>query len=146
MSARSSTRSGSGSNTRSTIGYVVFAHGSSIESANDAVRAVAAEMARRGEYEAVEAAFLEGGKPDLAGAVEILAGCGLTRVVVIPYFLTLGLHLQRDLPHRVEQIRAAHPEIEIEVTAPLDGHPAMVDALLARARGSQREPHASKAD
>jgi sirohydrochlorin ferrochelatase len=134
------------SRTHLSIGYVVFAHGSSIESANDAVRAVAAEMARRGEYEAVEAAFLEGGKPDLAGAVEILAGCGLIRVVVIPYFLTLGLHLQRDLPHLVEQIRAAHPEIEIEVTAPLDGHPAMVDALLARARESRKEPHASKAD
>lgn len=131
---------------RSNIGYVVFAHGSSIESANDAVRAVAAEMARRGKYEAVEAAFLEGGRPDLAGAVAILAGCGLARVVVIPYFLTLGLHLRRDLPHLVEQIRAEHPEIEIEVTAPLDGHPGMVDALLARARESRKEPHASKTD
>lgn len=130
----------------SNIGYVVFAHGSSVESANDAVRAVAAEMARRGEYEAVEAAFLEGGKPDLAGAVEILAGCGLTHVVVIPYFLTLGLHLQRDLPRLVGQIRAAHPAIEIEVTAPLDGHPAMVEALLARARGSRKESHASETD
>ncbi len=134
------------SNTPSNVGYVVFAHGSSIESANEAVRTVAAEMARRGEYEAVEAAFLEGGKPDLAGAVEILAGCGLTRIVVIPYFLTLGLHLQRDLPNLVEQIRGTHPEIEIEVTAPLDGHPAMVDALVARARESRKEPHASKAD
>lgn len=138
MSARSSTRSN--------IGYVVFAHGSSIESANDAVRAVAAEMARRGKYEAVEAAFLEGGQPDLAGAVEILAGCGLARVVVIPYFLTLGLHLQRDLPHLVEQIRAAHPEIEIKVTAPLDGLPAMVDALLARAREARKKSHASQTD
>jgi sirohydrochlorin ferrochelatase len=131
---------------RSGIGYVVFAHGSSIESANDAVRAVAGEMARRGKYEAVEAAFLEGGRPDLAGAVEILAGCGLARVVVIPYFLTLGLHLQRDLPHLVEQIGAAHPEIEIEVTAPLDGHPAMVEALLARARESRNKSHASQTD
>jgi sirohydrochlorin ferrochelatase len=132
--------------TRSSIGFVVFAHGSSVESANDAVRAVAAEMARRGRFEAVEAAFLEGGQPDLAGAVEILAGCGLNRVVVIPYFLTLGLHLQRDLPRLLEQIRAAHPEIEVQVTAPLDGHPAMVDALLARARESRKKSHASQTD
>jgi len=103
-------------------------------------------MARRGEYEAVEAAFLEGGKPDLAGAVEILAGRGFTQVVVIPYFLTLGLHLQRDLPRLVEQIRAVHPAIEMVVTAPLDGHPAMVDALLARARESRKDPHASQTD
>jgi sirohydrochlorin ferrochelatase len=114
-------------------GYVVFAHGSSIASANDAVRAVAADLAKRGGLEAVEAAFLEGGKPDLAGAVDAL-GARVSRVVVIPYFLTLGLHLQRDLPRLVEAVRRAHPGLTIEVTPPLDGHPAMADVLLARAR------------
>ena len=47
-------------------GYVVFAHGSSVESANEAVRVVTAQLRERGGYEAVEAAFLEGGKPDFA--------------------------------------------------------------------------------
>jgi sirohydrochlorin ferrochelatase len=114
-------------------GYVVFAHGSSIESANQAVRTVAAEFARRGGFEIVEAAFLEGGKPDLAGALEAMAG-KVSRVVVVPYFLTLGLHLQRDLPRLIDQVKQAHPGLAIEVAAPLDQHPAMVDALLDRAR------------
>ena len=114
-------------------GYIVFAHGSSVESANDAVRAVAAELARRGELGEVEAAFLEGGKPDLAEAVDALAA-RVSRIVVVPYFLTLGLHLQRDLPRLVEETRRAHPEVAIEVTPPLDGHPAMAEALLDRAR------------
>jgi sirohydrochlorin ferrochelatase len=127
-------------------GYIVFAHGSSIESANDAVRAVAGEMARRGGYEAVETAFLEGGTPDLRGAVDVLAGCGITQIIVIPYFLTLGLHLQRDLPRLVEEIRGVHPGIEVQVAPPLDGHPAMLDALLGRAREATQTPHASKID
>jgi sirohydrochlorin ferrochelatase len=113
-------------------GYIVFAHGSSVESANEAVRAVAAEMARRGGLETVIAAFLEGGKPDLQSAVESLAG-RVSRIVVVPYFLTLGLHLQRDLPKLIAAAREAHPGVEIEVTPPLDGHPAMPDVLLARA-------------
>ena len=113
-------------------GYVVFAHGSSVESANEAVRAVALEMARRGGL-VVEAAFLEGGQPDLNGAVAGMAG-KVSRVVVIPYFLTLGLHLQRDLPRLVDEARRANPGLTIAVTPPLDGHPAMVDVLLARAR------------
>ena len=119
--------------------YIVFAHGSSIESANEAVRVVAAEMARRGDYPIVEAAFLEGGKPDLAAAVDTAIAHGAERVIVVPYFLTLGLHLQRDLPKLVDQARARHPELEIEVTPPLDGHPAMVEALLGRARDAA--PH-----
>ena len=113
--------------------YIVFAHGSSIESANQAVRDVAAEMARRGGLEIVEAAFLEGGQPNLAAALNAVAERA-TRVVVVPYFLTLGLHLQRDLPRLIQQVQAAHPGLVIEVTAPLDQHPGMVDALLDRAR------------
>lgn len=122
-----------------TTGYIVFAHGSSIESANDAVRTVAAEMARRGALEIVEAAFLEGGKPTLAGALGAMAD-RVSHVVVVPYFLTLGLHLQRDLPKLIGEVQRAHPRLRIDVAAPLDQHPAMVDALLDRARESECKP------
>jgi sirohydrochlorin ferrochelatase len=115
------------------LGYIIFAHGSSVASANDAVRAVAAEFARRGRHSAVEAAFLEGGRPDLMGAVARLAERGILNLLVIPYFLTLGTHLQRDLPKLVDAARAAHPNVQIEVTPPLDGHPALLDALADRA-------------
>ena len=66
-------------------------------------------------------------------AVESLRGRGVESVIVIPYFLTLGLHLQRDLPRLIREIESAHPGLSIEVTPPLDGHPAMIDALLDRA-------------
>jgi sirohydrochlorin ferrochelatase len=115
-------------------GYIVFAHGSSVESANEAVRSVARELAHAGGYGQVIAAFLEGGRPDLASAAGELAAQGVSRIVVIPYFLTLGLHLQRDLPRLIGDVRRQHPGLEIEVTPPLDGHPAMIEALLDRSR------------
>ena len=127
-------------------GYILFAHGSSVESANEAVRAVAADLARHGGYAVVETAFLEGGTPDLRAAVDVLAGCGITDIIVIPYFLTLGLHLQRDLPRLAQEIRAAHPGVDLQITPPLDGHPAMIQALLGRAREAQEKLHASKVD
>lgn len=120
-------------------GYIVFAHGSSIESANEAVRVVAAEMARRGDLEIVETAFLEGGTPSLGGALASMAD-RVSHVVVVPYFLTLGLHLQRDLPRLVEEVKRAHPGVRIDVAPPLDQHPAMVDALLDRARETSCKP------
>jgi sirohydrochlorin ferrochelatase len=117
--------------------FIVFAHGSSVESANDAVRAVADQAARRAAWDAYRTAFLGGGRPSLAEAVDDLVRNGAVRCVVIPYFLTLGLHLERDLPALVDEIRTAHPNLEIEVTAPLDGHPALLDAVLDRAKESE---------
>lgn len=114
-------------------GYIVFAHGSSIESANEAVRIVSRQAAERGGWKMFEAAFLEGGRPNLGEAAARLIAGGVSNVVVIPYFLTLGLHLQRDLPRLIDAIRQDHSSVQIRMTEPLDGHPAMVDALLDRA-------------
>ena len=113
-------------------GFVLFAHGSRVESANDAVRGVAGELSRSGGH-AVAPAFLELGKPDLAGAVDGLVAAGASCIIVIPYFLTLGTHLQRDLPKLVRDSARKHPNLEMEVTAPLDGHPALLQVLLDRA-------------
>ena len=113
-------------------GFIVFAHGSRVESANQAVRDVAAQMAASGRH-VVEAAFLELGQPDLTAATGLLIARGAKRIVVIPYFLTLGTHMQRDLPRLARDASHAHGDIEMQITSPLDGHPALVQALLDRA-------------
>ncbi len=113
-------------------GFIVFAHGSRIESANQAVRDVVSQMAASGEH-VVEAAFLELGQPDLKGATALLIARDVKRIVIIPYFLTLGTHMQRDLPRLARETSQTHGGIEILVAPPLDGHPALVQALLDRA-------------
>ena len=118
--------------------YIVFAHGSSVESANEAVREVARKAAALGGWRSSAAAFLEAGTPTLADAVSDLVALGESRFVIVPYFLTMGLHLKRDLPRLIGDIKAHHPAIEIEVTEPLDGHPAMEAALVDRANTCAR--------
>lgn len=115
-------------------GVVFFAHGSPIESANEAVRQVARDAAAQGGFDLYSAAFLESGVPDLPAAVGALRDQGASRVVVVPYFLTLGLHLQRDLPRIVAGLAGIYTDIEIVCTAPLDGHPALAGILAERAR------------
>ncbi len=117
-------------------GFIVFAHGSRVESANQAVRDVAAQMAASGQH-VVEPAFLEIGQPDLTAATGLLIARGARRIVVIPYFLTLGTHMQRDLPRLALHASHAHGDVEMQVTSPLDGHPALVQALLDRASEAQ---------
>jgi sirohydrochlorin ferrochelatase len=122
----------------STTALILFAHGSSVESANEAVREVGRQMAQAAGW-LVEAAFLDGGTPDLPGSVAALVARGVDRVVIVPYFLTSGLHLQRDLPKLVRDVMASHQNLRVHVTPPLDGHSALVDILLDRAASALAE-------
>lgn len=117
-------------------GLVIFAHGSSVAGANESVVQVTERMAADGGYELVETAYLELAEPDLGEAVRRLVERGATRIVVIPYFLTLGIHLRRDLPRIVAGLVSIHEGIRIDVTEPLDGHPSLVGILLDRARAA----------
>ena len=114
-------------------GLIVFAHGSPLEDANTGVRELAALVAARGGFALAEAAFLDCAPPDLEAAVAGLVSRGATRIVVVPFFLTLGIHMRRDLPAIVEGIRGRHSGLEIDVSPPMEGHPALIDILLARA-------------
>ena len=118
-------------------GIVVFGHGSSVASANDAVRIVADAAAQRGGWEAHETAFLEC-SPRLGDAVAALAQRGISDILVLPYFLTLGIHLQRDLPKLVEDLARLHG-VTIRVAPPLDGHDALSGILVERAEEATRE-------
>jgi sirohydrochlorin ferrochelatase len=119
---------------------IIFAHGSSVESANEAVRLVAANVRNDGGFEMVETAFLDQGRPDLASAVASVVAQGATRIVVVPYFLTLGIHLQRDLPNIVSGLARIHKGVEIYVAPPLDGHPALSEILKERVREVLENP------
>jgi sirohydrochlorin ferrochelatase len=113
-------------------GILLFAHGSPVEDANRAVHDLAANIAKAGPYSYVRAAFLDGGRPDLPGAITQGAAAGLQRIIIIPFFLTVGLHLRRDLPKLVEAARHSHPGLKILVGQSLENHPAMPTLILSR--------------
>jgi len=67
-----------------------------------------------------------------AMAAAKLVDRGVERILVLPYFLTLGLHMERDLPRLTEDISNRYKGVEVLVGLPLEGHPALVKVLLDR--------------
>ena len=116
-------------------GIILFAHGSTVDSANDAVHAVAAELAKR-TGRPVETAFLDCAPPTMADAIAAHARNGIKQIQVIPYFLTMGIHLKRDLPRILEGLRGIYGDVTVDTSEPLDGHPALLDILVDRAKGA----------
>ena len=117
-----------------TTALLLIAHGSRHEPANDDLRRMAADLAARGEYPIVEAAFLELTAPDIPAGGASCVSKGAGRVLMIPYFLAAGVHLVRDLTAARDALRAAHPGVEFVLGAPLGPHPLLQALVLERVR------------
>jgi len=118
---------------------LLIAHGSREEQANadlfDAVR----ELRRRGRYEIVEAAFLELAEPDIdTGAVQCIAA-GAMRVILLPYFLSAGVHVSRDLEDARRRLSERHPLVQFRLAEPIGRHPLSMEVLAERARDAEQE-------
>ncbi|MGC1723305.1 MAG: CbiX/SirB N-terminal domain-containing protein [Isosphaeraceae bacterium] len=109
---------------------LLIAHGSRQQAANDDLHALAARISAQGEYPIVEACFLELAEPDIATGGSRCAARGATRVLMVPYLLSAGVHLLRDLTRAREELSRCHPGVKFRLGPPLGPHP-LLDALVA---------------
>jgi sirohydrochlorin ferrochelatase len=113
---------------------LLIAHGSRHDPANDDLRRMAADLAARGDYPIVEAAFLELAEPDISAGAAACVTRGADRVLMIPYFLSAGVHLVRDLTAARDDLIARHTGVEFVLGRPLGPHPLLQDLILHRVR------------
>lgn len=109
---------------------LLIAHGSRHEPANADLRRLAERMAEQGGYPIVEAGFLELTEPEIPEAGDRCVARGATRVLMVPYFLSMGVHLLRDLTAAREDLAARHPQVVFLLGPPLGPDP-LLDRLVA---------------
>src|SRR5436309_8021375 len=112
---------------------LLMAHGSRHAEANDDLRHVVDQMRRRGAFDVVEAAYLELAEPTVAEGGARCAHQGASRVVMLPYFLSAGVHVRRDLAALRDELAARFPAVEFRLAEPLGRHPLLLDVVMARA-------------
>lgn len=107
---------------------LLIAHGSRKESANQEVRELAIKIENHSssKYAAVIPAFLEFAQPDIGSGVDLCAKFGANNITVVPYFLSAGAHVKRDIPGQLVIASRRYPEINIEVT----GHFGAVNGIV----------------
>jgi sirohydrochlorin ferrochelatase len=113
---------------------LLIAHGSRHASANDDLRALVDRIAGEGGYAIVEPSFLELAEPTIAEAAERCVAQKAQRVLMIPYFLSAGVHLKRDLAAARAELAKQYPKVEFRLGAPLGPHPLLEALVLERIR------------
>lgn len=96
-----------------TKAVVLFGHGARDPEWAKPMRRAREVLLARTPGLAVELAFLEFIKPELADAIDTLAAGGARRITVIPMFLAQGGHLKKDLPLLIEAARERHRGCDI---------------------------------
>jgi len=124
---------------RPTTALLLIAHGSQHREANADLHHVVAALHGGGRYDIVEASFLELAEPtgDQGGARCVEQGAD--QVIVLPYFLSAGVHVERDLTALCRRLSARFPEVKFRLAEPLGQHPLLLDVLADRARQAQQE-------
>jgi sirohydrochlorin ferrochelatase len=79
---------------------LLIAHGSRHGEANADLYHVVAAARGWGRYAIVEGCFLELAEPDIEQGAARCVAQGAERVVLLPYFLSAGVHVRRDLAER----------------------------------------------
>lgn len=111
---------------------IVLGHGSRATGVAEQMDEVARALAAQLQGMAVRAAHRELCEPSLEAVVGELVGEGHRTIVVLPYFLHLGNHLQRDIPEQIEALRQAHPTIEFALAEHLGFDERFVPVLKDR--------------
>ncbi|MCU0703472.1 MAG: cobalamin biosynthesis protein CbiX [Fimbriiglobus sp.] len=112
---------------------LLIAHGSRRPEANADLEHVADRFRERGTYEFVQCSYLELAEPGIhAGGVRCVEA-GATQVVLLPYFLSPGVHVREDLTEARDKLTAEFPQVRFTLAAPMAGHPLLIDILAERA-------------
>ena len=116
-----------------TRGLLLFAHGARDPRWALPFQAVARRVAEREPSLKLRLAFLEFMAPGLVDAGNALAADGCERIDVVPLFLGAGGHVRKDLPLLLDELRAAHPQVQWELQRAIGEIDSVVDAMALAA-------------
>lgn len=114
---------------------ILLAHGSRLQEANDDVAGLAALLQEHAgtEKARVYHAFLQFGKPSLEEIIESCAQNGFKEILVLPLFLTSGVHITEDIPALMAEAKERYPQVAIKQCRLLGCDSRLVPYLWERA-------------
>jgi sirohydrochlorin ferrochelatase len=111
---------------------LLMAHGSRIPEANDAVREVAAMVKQMTGHEIVEVSYREMHLPNIQQGIDVCVAQGAERVLLMPYFLFIGAHVQEDLPEEMGRAKERYPNVEFAMGTHLGVHRKLAEVVVER--------------
>ena len=114
---------------------LLVAHGSRREESNIEIVSLSKKIStlEPKEFDKVMPAFLEFASPSIPEAIKKCTELGVTKVTILPYFLSAGVHITRDIPNEITEASEGNPGLEIKVANYFGSRDEIAQILLKTA-------------
>ncbi len=121
-------------------GIMVLGHGSRDDlSGNREIMEITAERLKARGYTHTVYSFNEFCEPPIADAVEVLVSGGADRIVAVPLFIAMGLHLGQEVPEQIGipayssggDISVGGKKIPVAYTRPVEDDPRLLEIMVS---------------
>ncbi len=120
---------------------IVAAHGSRQKASAAEVAALAQKLDDKvktdgsKDIQQVVHAFLQFCEPSLETVIQQLVDSGVDEMVIFPFFISAGSHVQTDIPQAVKTARQRYPNVQFHITRHLGILDAVEDLILGEVTG-----------
>src|SRR3972149_2223563 len=83
------------------IGLVLIGHGSKLPHNRENLEKLADTLRKRSKFKIVEISFMARNTPTIPEAIDAIAKKGITKIVLIPAFLSPGVHTTQEIPELI---------------------------------------------
>lgn len=120
-------------------GIIILAHGSKlrdemsksiVEELQSQMKNIAEAVRENGGWDVIDVAYLQFCQPNLHQSIESLVKKGCRKIAVVPFFLSSGNHVLRDIPDLVKQQEERYSGVEFVITKSLGKDSRIIDILL----------------
>ena len=118
---------------------LIVGHGSKSLDAVNAFEKLVAFIKEKKRYEIVTGAHMELAEPGITETVDEIAKQDPEMIVIAPYFLYEGMHIKKDIPEMIEEMRIKYPGIKFKFAKPIGFEPMLADIILKRAAEAEKE-------
>ena len=113
---------------------LLIAHGSRRAEANADLEHVASALRQRADAPFVQCSYLELASPTIEEGGAACVERGATDMVMLPYFLSPGIHVREDLITARAALSERFPEVVFRLAEPLGRHPMLLTIVEERIR------------
>ncbi|WP_416696249.1 sirohydrochlorin chelatase [Candidatus Pseudothioglobus sp. Uisw_050_01] len=114
---------------------LLVAHGSRREESNIEIASLSKKIStlEPKEFDKVMPAFLEFASPSITEAIKECTEVGATKVTILPYFLSAGVHITRDIPNEISEASQNNPDLDIQIANYFGSRDEIAEILMKTA-------------